>query len=415
MPRGCSLNSHEHYEELCALAASGQTSEADLADLNAHLEGCSSCRSLADDFTQLSAQGLSMLAAKNSQCQIPSGMTQRFVARARSEGIEICRAAIPKPVRGAQPLIMAGLAAVAVVVLVLGIFTLRRIYPSSAQSKPNTPDPKALLASPLVASAPVRMKDKEDKDVELEQRLTAAREEVSSLTSVIRAQRDELEALGKVKDSLNSRLMEADQQTARFQSEKAELEARATQVQAELEKIRTDKSASDLTVALQERELRELRKKVDDQADLLRQQEELTAKGGDVRDLVVARNLHIIDVHDRDGNGTSQRAFGRIFYTEGKSLIFYAYDLGDPRKVDARVSFHVWGERLGAEKPIQSLGVLHNDDASDARWVLTFDDPHVLAQINSVFVTAEASRKAIREPGGRRILFAFLGDKPNHP
>ncbi len=123
------------------------------------------------------------------------------------------------------------------------------------------------------------------------------------------------------------------------------------------------------------------------------QQQEFAAKAGDVRELVVARNLHIIDVHDRDGDGKSQRAFGRIFYTEGKSLIFYAYDLGDPRKVDAKVSFYVWGERLGAEKPIRSLGIFHNDDVSDGRWVLTFDDPHVLAQINSVFVTVESSQE----------------------
>src|SRR5208282_4197451 len=87
--RGCSLNSHEHYEELCALAVSGQVSQPDLADLKAHLESCASCRGFADDFTQLSAQSLSMLAAKRSQCQIPSGMTQRFIARARSEGIEM--------------------------------------------------------------------------------------------------------------------------------------------------------------------------------------------------------------------------------------------------------------------------------------------------------------------------------------
>jgi hypothetical protein len=47
--------------------------------------------------------------------------------------------------------------------------------------------------------------------------------------------------------------------------------------------------------------------------------------------------------------------------------------------------------------------------------VLTFDDPQVLARINSVFVTVESSKKTIKEPGGRRVLFAFLGDKPNHP
>jgi len=66
-------------------------------------------------------------------------------------------------------------------------------------------------------------------------------------------------------------------------------------------------------------------------------------------------------------------------------------------------------------KTSQKLGIFHDDDAKDGRWVLTFDDPHVLAQIDSVFVTIESSKKSIKEPGGRRILFAFLGDKPNHP
>jgi len=118
--------------------------------------------------------------------------------------------------------------------------------------------------------------------------------------------------------------------------------------------------ASDVATAVQETELRELRKKAADQKQLLRQQEEFARRGDDVRQLVVARNLHIIDVHDRDGNGQSQRAFGRIFYTEGKSLIFYAYDLADPRKVDAKVSFYVWGGRLSADKPVRNLGIFNS-------------------------------------------------------
>jgi hypothetical protein len=84
------------------------------------------------------------------------------------------------------------------------------------------------------------------------------------------------------------------------------------------------------------------RKQVSDEAQELGQQQELAARGSDVRDLVVARNFNIIDVHDRDGNGKSQRAFGRIFYTEGKSLIFDAYDVSDPIKLDAKVSVYVW-------------------------------------------------------------------------
>jgi len=404
------LNSHEHYEELCALAASGQASQPDLADLKAHLETCPSCRGFADDFTQLSAQSLSMLAAKRSQCQIPSGMTQRFVARARTEGIEMNWGTIPR-MRRNHPLLTAALSAVAAVVLIVGILTARKIHPSSSLTSQTRPPAQQASAAPAAVPSPTARVQ----DAELLQQLTAARKEMSSLATTIRAQRDELEALSKVKDSLNSRLIEAEQQNAGLHSEKAEWQARTSQLQAELEESRADKGTSDVALTLQETELRELRKKVDEQADLLRQEEELTARGSDVRDLVVARNLHIIDVHDRDGDGKSQRAFGRIFYTEGKSLIFYAYDLGDPRKVDAKVSFCVWGERLGTEKPIKSLGVFHNDDPSDGRWVLTFDDPHVLAQIDSVFVTVESSRKAIREPGGRKILFAFLGEKPNHP
>ena len=411
MLRGCSLNSHEHYEELCALAVTGQASQPDLVDLKAHLEICPSCRSLADDFTQVSAQGLSMLAARRSQRQIPSGMTQRFIARARSEGIEMSRGTAARVMKRNRPLLVATMGAVAALILITGILTIRKIRPSSSLANQVQPPARQAPMTPAAVPSPTSRVQ----DTELEQQLTAARKEMSSLAATIRAQRDELEALDKIKDSLNSRLIEAEQQNAGLHSEKAEWQTRTSQLQAELEKSRADRGTSDVALTLQETELRELRKKVDEQADLLRQQEELTARGSDVRDLVVARNLHIIDVHDRDGDGKSQRAFGRIFYTEGKSLIFYAYDLGDPRKVDAKVSFYVWGGRLGAEKPIENLGVFHNDDASDGRWVLTFDDPHVLAQINSVFVTVESSRKAIREPGGRRILFAFLGEKPNHP
>src|SRR6202021_3693454 len=97
MRRGSSLNIHEQYEELCALAASGQASETELEDLRSHLDGCPSCRSAAYDFRQVSAQALSQLAAKRLDCQIPTGMTQRFVARARSQGAATPPGAGPTP------------------------------------------------------------------------------------------------------------------------------------------------------------------------------------------------------------------------------------------------------------------------------------------------------------------------------
>jgi hypothetical protein len=148
---------------------------------------------------------------------------------------------------------------------------------------------------------------------------------------------------------------------------------------------------------------------------VFKQQQHLIDTGAQARDLIVARNLHIVDVHDTDGDGHAQRAFGRIFYTEGKSLVFYAYDLADPQKVDQQVSFYAWGEKLGREQPVKRLGIFHNEDANEGRWVLTFDDPKVLAQINSVFVTAEEEKQAITRPRGKRILLGFLGNKANHP
>jgi len=134
-----------------------------------------------------------------------------------------------------------------------------------------------------------------------------------------------------------------------------------------------------------------------------------------VGDLVAARNLHIVDVYDADPNGKRQRSFGRVFYIEGKSLVFYAYDLADSRRLNASVVFHVWGERAGVKETTHRLGILHNDDINQSRWAMTFDDPKVLSQINSVFVTAESASNRYDSPHGKKVLYAFFGSPPNHP
>jgi len=364
---------------------------------------------MAYDFTEISARGLSVLAAERQRGDVPSGMTQRFVARARSEGITISRQTASKMPKRNRLAVFAAIAVVAAAVLIVSFLTFGRPKPPLSAGD-HHPANQASLAASGTNSQTAQIPN-----THLREQLASARSELSALDAKIKAQNGELASASKAKDTLNSRVADIEQKNADLLSDKAQLEGRITQLQEELEKSKSEKNTGDVAMALQNTEIRELRKQVADQTEALGQQQEFAAKAGDVRELVVARNLHIIDVHDRDGDGKSQRAFGRIFYTEGKSLIFYAYDLADPRRVDAKVSFYVWGERLGAEKPIRSLGIFHNDDVSDGRWVLTFDDPHVLGQINSVFVTVESSRKTINEPGGRKILFAFLGDKPNHP
>jgi hypothetical protein len=412
--RGCWLNTHEHYEELCALAATGQASESELQDLRSHLETCPSCRSVAYDFTQLSVQALSELAAKRLRSQVPAGMAQRFVARAHSEGIEISDEARPKELGGNRdsPSKQVALgAAVATIVLVASL----GIFKSKFQRTPTDRAPTAAIVSSRPANSQKRSEAAAAPESHVTEEFITAQKQLRSMEAALKAQRAELESWKRTTSTLVAQVSETQQKSAAFERERSEREGRINQLEAELEKMKSEDGANAAVIAADENQVRDLQKKVSEQSEALKQQQILTAKGSDVRDLVVARNLHIIDVHDRDGSGKSQRTFGRIFYTEGKSLIFYAYDLSDPHKLDAKISFRVWGERLGSEKPIRSLGVLHNDDAGDGRWVLTFDDPQILAQIDSVFVTAESSQKVAKEPRGERILFAFLGGNPNHP
>jgi hypothetical protein len=408
------LNTHEHYEELCALAATGQASESELQDLRSHLETCPSCRSVAYDFTQLSVQALSELAAKRLRSEVPAGMAQRFVARAHSEGIEISDEARPKESgrnRDSPSKLIALGAAVATVVLLASF----GIFKSKFQGPPTDRAPMAAVASSRPSESQKPSEAAAAAESHVTEEFVTAQKQLTSMEAVLKVQRAELESWKRTTSALASQLSETQQQNAVIERERSEREGRIKQLEVELEKMKSEDGTNAAVISSEEDQIRDLRRKVSEQSEVLKQQQMLTAKGGDVRDLVVARNLHIIDVHDRDGTGKSQRTFGRIFYTEGKSLIFYAYDLADAHKVNAKVAFHVWGERLGSEKPIRSLGILRNDDVAEGRWVLTFDDPQVLAQIDSVFVTTESSQKLAKEPRGERILFAFLGGNPNHP
>ena len=59
-------------------------------------------------------------------------------------------------------------------------------------------------------------------------------------------------------------------------------------------------------------------------------------------------------------NGSdSSRSFGRVIYTEGKSLIFYAFDL-DKTHGGRKVSFEAWGEKHVNDMQVASTHQLPN-------------------------------------------------------
>jgi hypothetical protein len=141
--------------------------------------------------------------------------------------------------------------------------------------------------------------------------------------------------------------------------------------------------------------------------------QQLLTASGDVRNVMGARQLHVVDVRDTDPNGKPGKAFGRVFLTEGKSLVFYAFDLNDVTKNHAKQTFQVWGQQGGKAGSLRSLGFLNVDNQTQGRWALKSSDPAALKGINSVFVTVEPQRGS-KTPSGQRLLFAYLGE-PNHP
>jgi len=161
--------------------------------------------------------------------------------------------------------------------------------------------------------------------------------------------------------------------------------------------------------------IRELTEQLAEQSSALDREREMLAANRDIRDLMAARNLHIADVFDTDTKGKTRASFGRVFFTEGKSLIMYAYDLNDHRVQDAGYHYRVWGKKEGPGQAARSLGIFYSDDKTQKRWVFKYDDPKVLSEIDSVFVTLEPPGKNSTEPKGEKFLYAYLRNQPNHP
>lgn len=192
--------------------------------------------------------------------------------------------------------------------------------------------------------------------------------------------------------------------------------AKQANTETELAKLQSVQETNESVSIAQQQEIRELTEKLAEQAAAIDRETQLLSAGRDIRDLIAARNLHIIDVYDTDSRGKTNRAFGRVFYTEGKSLVFYAYDLTSKHSKAGAYAFYVWGKKDGEPHLARNLGLFSIDGKAQQRWVLTITDPKILAEIDSVFVTVEPTdQKRSGQPTGKPLLSAFLGTPANHP
>ena len=88
---------HLQYEMLCAFAALGELSDAELSDLTAHVGACSSCCRRLAEMEAASYTYFVRHAAKANGAVTPPGMQQRFEERAGSMGIPLREASAALP------------------------------------------------------------------------------------------------------------------------------------------------------------------------------------------------------------------------------------------------------------------------------------------------------------------------------
>jgi hypothetical protein len=205
------------------------------------------------------------------------------------------------------------------------------------------------------------------------------------------------------------------------QQERSRQATRADELQAKAEELYKQLQESQVAVVQQKREIDDRegtiskqKRQLDDQEGAIGRQQELLAHDRDVREVMGARNLYVVDVYDVLGTGETNKPYGRLFYTKGQKILFYAYDLDQAPGLKRASTFQAWGQRGPDKEHAVNLGIFYEDNATNKRWVLKSNDPKTLAEIDAVFVTVEPDAKS-HKPRGKEVLFAYLRIDPNHP
>ena len=419
---------HERFEKLCSLAALGEVTPEEVIELHDHLRGCAKCRvaladfsSIIDDRLPLADPGRARGSPEVDSNDL-SKLRELTLRRVAGEGLHVSQDAFlgPNPrlpklrewlnefswsVRARLPRIAASAAVLAMVVI--GTALLHR----DRQQKEEAERLRKELRLAQETSATVALQPRElphsdltPEIAQLQKELSVAKENSAALKD---EHRNDVDAIQK----LESQIAQLVSDKTVLAQQKGSVDTELAKLRQDLDQLRTAASNRDAQLVAQQYRITELSKEMESQKDAIDHERELLAAGRDVRDLMTARNLHIIDVHDQNARGESQ-PFGRIFLTEGKRLIFYAYDLDTAQVKNA--SFQAWGQRTDGGKSAVNLGIFYIDDQKQSRWALKVENPDLLKTIDSVFVTVELSG-GTKKPSGKKLMYAYLHNPINHP
>lgn len=426
---------HKRFEEWCALAVMGQLAPEAAAALEEHARCCRACKAfLADAGTLRGAIEQTLLAKTVAEATPPEGMRERFLRRAVEHGLtltpgpamagvdELADEALDVHSKkrsrwmrmswralGERPGVRAiGLAAAACLCLMAG-YEAARWHAGFMATQPSAVASTARMSETAAAntSAP-REAASDDKLESLNTRLSSLKmslDEAQARNTELMRTVNTLSAQAERDKSMEAQLRQVQEQQGAAAQRAAALEAERDNLSGQL-------AAAHLAMGEQRNTAAEMNERVARLETELERRQQNGQNLATAQEMISSRNLHIIDIYDNDSSNRARQLSGRVFYVEGKSLVFYAYDLPDARRKSRDAVFRVWGETAGTHTPSYQLGVMRKETNGQGRWVLSFNDPKVLNRINAVYVSTDPPAQAPENP--HRLMYAFLGSA-NHP
>jgi hypothetical protein len=415
---------HAHYEELCALASVSQISPRQHQELLVHIRECPDCRGVYQDLFDLTHTHLPLAAgdklptaesAGSLTLALKNDYKAHFVTRAKERGLNI--AGTQDEARGFWTNLalfsyrQAAAMVIAALLIMTGVLSHRW---KEADARNAAMFTTVTRLSEQNAELQTQLESLSQGKQTLEGNLLKTRNGGIDMVTRIRELEAQIKNNQLAIQAVNAQLVAANDQIAGGEQQLKEAQQTILAVNQEIAKLRASRAGDDAKLREQELRITDLSRRTKQQEEIIDKQQKLLAVDEDVRSLMAARSLHITDVFDVDGKGKKKSAFGRVFYTEGKSLIFYAFDLEGPKVTGGKHSFQAWGQLSDSSTGAVNLGIFFVDDPGQKRWMLRFDNPEVLEKINAVFVTTEPHGGAAH-PSGQKLMYAYLGHEPNHP